>query len=311
MRSILIILAFLCQSAQGQIINASSPYRVQASGPPVCALLLDSYSGAEAAYSLRKLDCNYAGSAVRIRRSSDNTEQDIGFSGNDLDEAALITFTGNGAGNDGFVVTWYDQSGNGDDAVQATSTKQPQIVDEGAVLEQNSLPTMYFDGTDDYLSVSSITLNVYTSLYVVLRAVNSAKPMFIEHGPDAANNDGFYFYGSTGDPWRFRRDALGQHAASGVSNWVSSGTGAGLALADLQYNGTGAYYLDNSAQANNTISGSAFGNTGATQTLYIFSRAGSAVFADGHLSEFVLYDSDQTANRSNIISNINTYYTIY
>ena len=41
--------------------------------------LLDTYSGAAAAYSLRLLDSTYTGSAIRVRRSSDNTEQDIGF----------------------------------------------------------------------------------------------------------------------------------------------------------------------------------------------------------------------------------------
>jgi len=41
--------------------------------------LLDTYPDAAAAYSLRKLRADYSGSAVRVRRSSDNTEQDIGF----------------------------------------------------------------------------------------------------------------------------------------------------------------------------------------------------------------------------------------
>jgi type III restriction enzyme len=42
-------------------------------------LLLDQYSGAAAAYSLRKLSTSYSGSAIRVRRSSDNAEQNIGF----------------------------------------------------------------------------------------------------------------------------------------------------------------------------------------------------------------------------------------
>ena len=32
-----------------------------------------------AAYGLRKLVSNYSGSLIRVRRSSDNTEQDIGL----------------------------------------------------------------------------------------------------------------------------------------------------------------------------------------------------------------------------------------
>jgi hypothetical protein len=57
-------------------------------------LLLDTYSGAAAAYSLRKLKSDYAGSAIRVRRTSDNTEQDIGFVNNQLDTSSLQSFVG-------------------------------------------------------------------------------------------------------------------------------------------------------------------------------------------------------------------------
>jgi hypothetical protein len=54
--------------------------------------LLDNYPGATVAYSLRKLRTAYSGNAIKVRRSSDNLEQDIGFVGNDLDTASLLTF---------------------------------------------------------------------------------------------------------------------------------------------------------------------------------------------------------------------------
>ena len=58
-------------------------------------LLLDTYSGAAAAYSLRKLRNDYTGSAITVRRSSDNTSTNIGFDGNgNLDTTALTTFVG-------------------------------------------------------------------------------------------------------------------------------------------------------------------------------------------------------------------------
>jgi hypothetical protein len=89
--------------------------------------LLDNYPGAVAAYSLRKLDKDYTGDAIRVRRASNNTEQDIGFDANgDLDTSALATFC---SGTDGFVKTWYDQSGNGNDATQTTTSAQPKIYD--------------------------------------------------------------------------------------------------------------------------------------------------------------------------------------
>jgi hypothetical protein len=93
--------------------------------------LLDDYPNAAAAYSLRLLRTAYTGDAIRVRRASDNTEQDIGFVSNELDTSALTTFC---SGTNGFVKTWYDQSGNGNDATQTTSANQPQIVSSGSVL---------------------------------------------------------------------------------------------------------------------------------------------------------------------------------
>lgn len=54
--------------------------------------LLNIYPDAEVAYSLDKLDKNYEGSAVRVRRESDNEEQDIGFVSDLFDSASLETF---------------------------------------------------------------------------------------------------------------------------------------------------------------------------------------------------------------------------
>jgi hypothetical protein len=57
-------------------------------------LLLDTYPNAAATYSFRKLSNYYAGSAIRVRRSSDNAEQDIGFVGKNLDTTSLASFAG-------------------------------------------------------------------------------------------------------------------------------------------------------------------------------------------------------------------------
>jgi hypothetical protein len=57
--------------------------------------ILDSISGVQAAYSLRRLRSGYTGKAIQVRRSSDNTTLDIGFTpAGDLDWAALDSFIG-------------------------------------------------------------------------------------------------------------------------------------------------------------------------------------------------------------------------
>lgn len=66
-----------------------SPGIIQYTTPPT--YLLDTVTGATFACSLRKLKTGVT-LAIRVRRSSDSTEQDIGFSGAGLDTVSLLLF---------------------------------------------------------------------------------------------------------------------------------------------------------------------------------------------------------------------------
>jgi hypothetical protein len=95
---------------------------------------------AAAAYSLRQVRSAYTDPTIRVRRSTDNAEADIGFTASgDLDTTTLLTFVGSG---NGFVTTWYDQSGNGRNATQTDSNRQPRIVSNGVIETQNGRPTI-------------------------------------------------------------------------------------------------------------------------------------------------------------------------
>jgi len=114
-------------------------------------VLLDNISvPATNAYScFRKLRASYTGPAFRVRRSSDSAEQDIGFTGAILDQAALLAFVG---ADSGYVSVLYDQSGNVRNLAQATAAAQPRIVNAGVIEKHASgRPAMYFDGVDDRL----------------------------------------------------------------------------------------------------------------------------------------------------------------
>jgi hypothetical protein len=106
--------------------------------PKLLALEEVSVSG-YAAYALRKLRPAYTGAAIRVRRSSDNAEQDIGFIGETLDTVALSAFIGL---NSGYVKIWYDQSGNGRDLIQATTANQLRIVNAGEIDAYNGIPAL-------------------------------------------------------------------------------------------------------------------------------------------------------------------------
>lgn len=118
--------------------------------------LLDLVPSAAAAYSVaRKLRAAYTGSAIRLRRDSDDAESDFGFTGAGLLDTAAITAWL--AGANGFVKTLYDQSGNGRDATQATTTAQPTY--GGSVI--GGKPAYTGDG-GDLLLTQSFNHNVGT-----------------------------------------------------------------------------------------------------------------------------------------------------
>lgn len=101
------------------------PANVQAfSGP------LDGYTtNLVALYGTVRMLASWSGSAIKVRRSSDSTLQDIGFNADgSFDATSYLAFIG--AGN-GFAHTVYDQSGNGRHYVQATAAAQPQIGVDG------------------------------------------------------------------------------------------------------------------------------------------------------------------------------------
>ena len=94
----------------------------------------------------KKLIRAYSGPAIRVRRSSDNAEQDIAYASGVLDTAALLAFTG---ANSGYVTKIYQQVAalTGADLVQATAAAQPRIVNAGTL----EADYVWHDGSNDYL----------------------------------------------------------------------------------------------------------------------------------------------------------------
>lgn len=104
------------------------------------AYLLDVVAGSPSyAYAARQLRAAHTTALLRVRRSSDNAEQDIQAVSGALDTTALLAFAGAG---DAFVVAWYDQTGNARHLTQPTAARQPRIVASGVVDVVNTRPTV-------------------------------------------------------------------------------------------------------------------------------------------------------------------------
>ena len=259
------------------------------SGWPVTStgLLLDTYSGAAAAYSLRKLNTSYSGSAIRVRRSSDNTEQNIGFTNNALDTASLLTFCGVG---NGFVTTWYDQSGNSRNLIQATSANQPNIVTGGTIQNINGKPVVYFNNTTHALSIAYGFSGNNSFIFDLFKTSDSS--FLLYNGPDQSN---YYMTAGT-----FSETISPLNGNSTLYQTYRNSVLQTLVTRDDVYK---------SLSVNDQIL--------VTQKISLlswpnFSIGGYTSFYFEHYkSELVIYNTDQTANRGAIESNIDSYYSTY
>lgn len=281
------------------IIN---PYLVQPSVPAFTGLL-DTYSGAAAAYSAaRRLSSTYTGSLIRVRRSSDNTEQDIGYNGsNVLDETALTTFVG---ANDGFITTLYDQSGNSVNTTQTTAANQPKIVSSGTVNKVNSKPAFTFNGTSSSMTFGSnpfYNKNAYSMFAVAKYSSNNAWYNMI------ISNSDFDI--------EIRRAAAQDYMQFIMGGTSGTAPTSSIAINNLQR--IFAFYRNSNVEAkayiNNTLDGTITPNSNniANTTLYLGSRGGSSLNFDGNMQEIIIYGTSQSANLSGINGNINTFYSIY
>jgi hypothetical protein len=87
---------------------------------------LDGLDNVYSALGTRTLLASYSGALIRLRRSSDNTEQDFSASATGwVSISEILTFIG--SGGTGYVCKIYDQSGNSRHAVQVAASVQPTI----------------------------------------------------------------------------------------------------------------------------------------------------------------------------------------
>jgi len=262
------------------------------------ANLLDTYSSAAAAYSLRKLRTGYYGFAIRVRRSSDNLEQDISFDANgNLDTTSLLAFVGSG---NGFVTTWYDQSGNNQHATQTTATNQPSIVLSGVLNTQNSKPVILTDGSS-FMINSSASWNLTTNSIFATIKLNASRGAMAMMSSVGTSNQHFVSRNANGTGRYY--DSAGQEiTAAALPN--------GFNLISIHENSSGVTVFENGA---NLVTNFAHDIGGAVTGVVIFKRdAGNGLTSGSGFSELIIYGStSQLSNNSAINTNINSYYSVY
>lgn len=248
---------------------------------------------------------------IRVRRSSDNSEQDIGFSGDGLDTAALELFCE--AGDDAYVKIWYDQlagsAGRTTHFATATPTQQPPIVLNGSVLTDpvTGLPAIRFSGSrylqytatggnyTDSSGWSTETLNTLTGAYSLF---------FVGQSYRASGNS--YIVQSSNDNVVLFDDSITYTVESTATSLTLPDDGfTNLYAWEIERdasNGLGLYKnnvnLIGTVVQSGTFGIQDLGGTGAdTRSFY------------GDVFEFLGFDASKT-ERDGLFENLNDYYTI-
>lgn len=265
------------------------------SGKTAGSFLLDQVGvAASAAYSVRKLRSGYSGNCIRVRRSSDNAEMNIGFSGNDLDTATLLSFVG---GGNGFVTTWYDQSPSGLDATQTTGSSQPQIVTSSSLITQNGKPAIQFFSTGNTrLTFSGVSSSTDFSSFCVLRKVGAG--------------DRICPLGNTSSLIPFSN-----YTYHDQSVYISNSTQyrqflAGAVTTQTQYshfNASSVQSLYEKGSLKTLLN--AVNQTGATTFNVVGNRNGESTV--GFIQEILYFNSSLLNSRVLVETNINQYFQIY
>jgi hypothetical protein len=190
----------------------------------------------------------------------------------------------------GHVRTWYDQSGSDNHAVQTTPANQPKIVEGGSLVTGG----IDFDGTDDFFDLD---------LGADLAQPNS---FFMVQTSDTTNSAFNEFFDTTsGTPRTLLDQNAGYRLTAGVNLEDASFTAeTNRVLFSAFANSTSSFICKNGAS-------SAVGDAG-TEGVNQFSSIARSFdrYYDGKMDEFIIYNSDQSDNRTAIEANIGETYGI-
>ena len=203
--------------------------------------------------------------------------------------------------SNGFVETWYDQSGNGNDVTQTTSTKQPRVVIDGSLVVRSTKPSIDFGGNDllereTYTQGTLSQPNTFFSVAELDAYTDENRKVYDSHTSGARNmlqlntvgNGQFAHFAGTVRATGEDADA-DRHLFTSLLNAAAS---------NLRIDGT-------SKNTDNASSESMIGIVIGANHNPIEN------FWDGDIQEIIVYNSDQTSNFTALETNINSHYSIF
>jgi hypothetical protein len=207
----------------------------------------------------------------------------------------VTTLTG---GMDLFVDTWYDQSGNEKNATQSTAGNQAKLASGGSLITTGGKIAMDFDGSNDFLDIDfGANLSQPNTVLFVHESDNTNaadNEFFDERG---SGQRSLIDVGSDGDDYRIF--ATGSLFFSGIDITTNQST------VFTVFNGSSSVISINGTAATGTT-----GTDGINQTQAIAYSEGNNDFYNGTMQEFIVYNSDQSSNRTGLESDLSDFYDI-
>jgi hypothetical protein len=264
-------------------------------------------SSVTVAYSLRKMNPSYTGALVKVRRSTDNVEND--FFGSET-VSVLTNSVGTtlsawlGVAN-GHVSVWYDQSGAGRNATQTTTSYQPLIS-----FTQYAFPTIYLNASSStdakFLTIGNLSLTAPFS--VIFTSKKNTAGRWIAQGNSSQNTllgywstseANFYMDNNPGDGAGGDANVLQRYAV----NYNSDHTHM-LAKSTTQLS----YYYMNGYLKHICIPGSA---TNFGSTIVLGGGNNTSEYSNGYFMEMTMHNIVvPTTELNSIQTSIRKYYSL-
>lgn len=289
--------------------GAQTPMHRLLGEPGSSTYLLDEFPGASVAYSVRKLSSSYTGYCLKARRGGDNAELDFGFVNGFLDTAAMKSWGGSNVVG----IIWYDQSGNGRNATNTTGGQNPDLIAGSTLIRIGSLAAIDFGQLASdarFMQLPTGFLNGTTTLSYFQAGNMSDIPNGGIFGPSTTNSVGLEVLqvNTISRPTMLRMNGTNRN----------DNAGAAYRLWDNITN-TITTILGNSTDVNCYKNGSAVTLTSSAAMpalnyngIYGLGQYNSATEeGKATLQEFIIWETDQTSNRTGIEAHINAYFSYF
>jgi hypothetical protein len=259
-------------------------------------LALD-FGGASVAYSLRDIGANGGPVVDMISGGTTYAITAAQIAGGYVNSLGLSA--------EGTVSKWYDQSGNGNHAIQTTASEQPLLTDgsHDQYLDELGNPAIFFN-----TQTASSSLNFFDftstfnakSIFVVcdVKTGGATSGLFPALIGNSASNS-YVFFGNNAVSYAISIDGAASDSGSWFQNGASAVTGGNIgSLGNIPSNETNLQCI-------------IFGAGDPANDSTLLGKFGGSHFMRGSITEFIAYTADKTSDRTDIRDSINAHYEMY